>query len=106
MKVQYFRKLGELKPIDPASIAALDPVSAKFSFNTNSYYNSLIDWNDPDDPLKKLIMPDLRELNDDLASDSLNENQVSRHSRDPIQVRRSNQPVGHQHLRRYLPLLF
>jgi len=73
MKVQYFRKLGELEQIDPATIAALDPVSAKFTFRTNSYYNSLIDWDDPDDPLKKLIMPDLRELNDDLASDSLHE---------------------------------
>jgi len=70
MKVQYFRKLGELEQIEPATIAALDPVSAKFTFRTNSYYNSLIDW---DDPLKKLIMPDLQELNDDLASDSLHE---------------------------------
>jgi lysine 2,3-aminomutase len=73
MKVQYFRKLGELEQIDPATIAALDPVSAKFTFRTNSYYNSLIDWDDPDDSLKKLIMPDLQELSDDLASDSLNE---------------------------------
>jgi lysine 2,3-aminomutase len=73
MKVQYFKKLGELKQINPATIAVLDPVSAKFSFRTNSYYNSLIDWDDPDDPLKKLIMPDLQELNDNLASDSLNE---------------------------------
>jgi L-lysine 2,3-aminomutase len=73
MKVQYFKKLGELKQINPATIAVLDPVSAKFSFRTNSYYNSLVDWDDPDDPLKKLIMPDLQELNDNLASDSLNE---------------------------------
>jgi len=40
----------------------LKPVSDKFTFRTNEYYQSLIDWDDPDDPIRRIVMPDVQEL--------------------------------------------
>lgn len=42
---------------------ALNEVEQKFVFRSNTYYNSLIDWDNPKDPLKKLVIPDRNELN-------------------------------------------
>jgi lysine 2,3-aminomutase len=39
-------------------------VSEKFVFRTNEYYQSLIDWDDPNDPIRRIIMPDASELED------------------------------------------
>ena len=36
--------------------------SEKFAFRTNSYYQKLINWNDPEDPIRRLIMPNESEL--------------------------------------------
>ena len=37
-------------------------MSYQFAFRSNSYYLSLIDWNDPDDPIRRIIVPHVREL--------------------------------------------
>jgi KamA family protein len=42
----------------------LGPVTEKFTFRSNEYYQSLIDWNDPDDPIRRIVMPDLQELDE------------------------------------------
>ena len=39
-------------------------VSEKFVFRTNDYYQGLIDWDDPGDPIRKIVMPDAAELNE------------------------------------------
>jgi KamA family protein len=39
-------------------------VAEKFAFRTNEYYQSLIDWNDPEDPIRRIVMPDLQELDE------------------------------------------
>jgi KamA family protein len=33
-------------------------------FRTNEYYLSLVDWNDPDDPIRRIVVPDETELED------------------------------------------
>jgi len=40
----------------------LQPVAEKFAFRTNEYYQSLINWDDPDDPIRRIVMPDIQEL--------------------------------------------
>ncbi len=40
----------------------LQPVCQKFPFRSNSYYMGLIDWNDPHDPVRRIIVPDCEEL--------------------------------------------
>jgi lysine 2,3-aminomutase len=42
--------------------ARLRAVTERYPFRANDYYLNLIDWNDPDDPIRRLIIPDLREL--------------------------------------------
>lgn len=39
-------------------------VADKFVFRTNEYYQSLIDWDDPEDPIRRIIMPHESELED------------------------------------------
>lgn len=33
-----------------------------FAFRSNDYYLSLIDWDDPDDPIRRIVIPQVREL--------------------------------------------
>jgi KamA family protein len=40
----------------------LAEVLERFSFRANDYYLSLIDWDNPEDPIRKIIIPDVREL--------------------------------------------
>jgi len=40
----------------------LKRVEEMYAFRANDYYLSLIDWDDPDDPIRRIILPDPREL--------------------------------------------
>ncbi|HEU4394209.1 MAG TPA: radical SAM protein [Planctomycetota bacterium] len=62
MKVKYVKDLDSLHRIPPAERARLDEVARKYAFRVNDYYLGLIDWNDPDDPIRRLVIPDAREL--------------------------------------------
>jgi len=42
--------------------ARLKPVTDRYAFRANEYYLSLIDWNDPHDPIRRLVIPDEIEL--------------------------------------------
>lgn len=45
-------------------LAELQKVVGKFAFRANDYYLSLIDWNDPHDPIRRVVIPDVRELDE------------------------------------------
>ncbi len=40
----------------------LERVERIFPFRSNIYYLSLINWNDPEDPIRRIVVPDPREL--------------------------------------------
>jgi L-lysine 2,3-aminomutase len=40
----------------------LEPVLKVFEFRVSRYYAGLIDWKDPDDPLRRIVMPDSSEI--------------------------------------------
>lgn len=61
-KRHYLTKIGQINELTPAQQAELEKVTARFAFRCNDYYLSLIDWSDPKDPIRRLIVPDLREL--------------------------------------------
>jgi len=42
----------------------LKPVTEKFVFRTNDYYQSLINWDDPEDPIRKIVIPGIQELDE------------------------------------------
>jgi len=62
IKPKYITKISQLKHLSDDEKAQLEKVAAKFAFKTNDYYLSLIDWNDPNDPIRRIIIPDVQEL--------------------------------------------
>ncbi len=61
-KVQYVTSLEQVAGLTPAERDQLRNVSKRFAFRSNTYYLSLIDWNDPEDPIRRIIIPDHHEL--------------------------------------------
>ena len=76
-RVKYIRRLDQMPEIPPDELARLQPVTEEYVFRANDYYVQLIDWNDPDDPIKQLIIPRQEELNDWGRLDASNENAVT-----------------------------
>ncbi|MGK7345683.1 MAG: KamA family radical SAM protein [Candidatus Nitrospinota bacterium M3_3B_026] len=61
-KVTYIKDIKKVEGLPAGQGEKLGPVVEKFAFRTNDYYNSLIDWDDPGDPIRKIIIPDTAEL--------------------------------------------
>jgi lysine 2,3-aminomutase len=64
MKVRYITHLSKLDGLSAAERRRLEPVAERYVFRLNDYYERLIDWDDPDDPLRRLVVPLESELND------------------------------------------
>ncbi|MFQ5491621.1 MAG: KamA family radical SAM protein [Phycisphaerae bacterium] len=76
-RVKYIRNVDQLEGIPEAERAKLKRVAEKYVFRGNDYYLELIDWNDPDDPIKQLIIPREEELRDGGELDASNERAVT-----------------------------
>lgn len=61
---RYVNKLDQVQGLSDHDRQQLQPVAEKFAFRTNEYYQSLIDWNDPEDPIRRIVMPDIQELDE------------------------------------------
>ncbi|MBT5027008.1 MAG: KamA family radical SAM protein [Nitrospinaceae bacterium] len=72
-KLKYLTKLDQIPQLSESEKEELQKVNDKFVFRTNDYYQSLIDWSDPNDPIKRIIMPDVQELNEWGQLDASNE---------------------------------
>lgn len=59
---KYLTKLEQIPELSDGERNALKKVTEKFVFRANEYYLSLIDWNDPDDPLRRIVIPSIEEL--------------------------------------------
>ena len=76
-RVKYVRRLDKVSNI-PSDIAErLEPVTREYVFRANDYYLTLIDWDDPDDPIRQLIIPREEELRDWGKLDASNEQSVT-----------------------------
>jgi KamA family protein len=64
IRPRYTNKLEQVHGLSEEERKQLQPVAEKFAFRTNEYYQSLIDWNDPEDPIRRIVMPDLQELDE------------------------------------------
>jgi len=58
------RDISEIPQIPPRLARKLAEVGQRYAFRVNDYYLDLIDWNDPDDPIRRLVIPDPAELDD------------------------------------------
>ena len=58
---KILNKLSQL-PITKGENQQLEPVTKRFAFRLTGYYKNLIDWNNQDDPLRKLVIPNVSEI--------------------------------------------
>ncbi len=59
---RFITKIEHLDWLAPGEREALKAVTAKYPFRANEYYLSLIDRNDPDDPIRRIVVPHPGEL--------------------------------------------
>lgn len=59
---RYLRSLEKVKELDKEERKRLKRVEERFAFASNEYYLSLINWEDPDDPIRKIVIPSEEEL--------------------------------------------
>jgi KamA family protein len=63
-KPRYITKLDQVGGLSAEERQRLSEVAERFVFRTNEYYLSLVNWSDPDDPIRRLVVPDEAELED------------------------------------------
>ncbi len=61
-RVKYVRSLDQVTQLSTDEKERLQPVANEYVFRANDYYLDLIDWDDPDDPIRQLIIPREEEL--------------------------------------------
>ncbi|HYG74481.1 MAG TPA: KamA family radical SAM protein [Planctomycetota bacterium] len=73
MAVKYITDISKLTQIPEDIRERLQRVADKYVFRVNDYYLNLIDWSDPADPIRQLIIPHEDELQDWGSLDASNE---------------------------------
>ncbi len=61
-KNRYITTIDKVSGIPERERERIREVSKTFAFRANEYYLSLIDWEDPDDPIRRIIIPHSAEL--------------------------------------------
>jgi lysine 2,3-aminomutase len=61
---KYITKIDQVTALDELAKEQLRPVTDRFVFRTNEYYQSLINWDDPEDPIRRIVMPHVQELDE------------------------------------------
>ncbi|OFW82026.1 MAG: KamA family radical SAM protein [Alicyclobacillus sp. RIFOXYA1_FULL_53_8] len=64
MQPTYITRIEGLTELSEQERARLHPITDEYVFRLNDYYKQLINWNDPDDPIRKLVIPGLAELSE------------------------------------------
>jgi len=59
---KYLTRLDQITEIPAGEREKLEEVTKKFMFRTNDYYQKLINWDDPDDPIRRIVIPSEEEL--------------------------------------------
>ena len=76
-RVKYVRKLDKIEQLSAEERDRLGPVADRYVFRANDYYLDLIDWDDPADPIRQLIIPREEELTEWGKLDASNEESVT-----------------------------
>lgn len=61
---KYLTDIGKIANISEPEKQRLKRITEKFVFRVNDYYLNLIDWDDPADPIRKLVIPNEGELSE------------------------------------------
>ena len=62
MRVEYITSLERVKGLSKEERERLKKVTKRFAFRANSYYLGLINWSDPEDPIRRIVIPSEEEL--------------------------------------------
>lgn len=62
MQPKYITDIDKITSIPEEERKRLKQITDKFVFRVNDYYLSLINWDDPNDPIRKLVIPNEGEL--------------------------------------------
>jgi len=76
-RAKYILNIDRIQQLSDTEKAKLKEVSKRYVFRANDYYLSLIDWDDPNDPIRQLVIPQERELEDWGKLDASNEQAVT-----------------------------
>lgn len=76
-RAKYILTIDKLPGLSQEEKDGLKKVAQKFAFRTNDYYVGLIDWSDPNDPIRRLVIPDEQELKDWGILDASNEQAIT-----------------------------
>ena len=77
-KPKYLTRSEQIPELSAKERSELEAVNEKFVFRTNDYYQSLIDWDDPNDPIRRIVMPDIQELDEWGQLDASNEEKYTK----------------------------
>ncbi|TCZ80163.1 KamA family radical SAM protein [Paenibacillus albiflavus] len=59
---KYITDINKITYLTESEREKLKQITEKFVFRVNDYYLNLIDWEDPNDPIRKLVIPNEEEL--------------------------------------------
>ena len=72
-QTRHFTSIDQLEHLTEQERTKLKKVADKFAFRVSDYYLSLINWDDPNDPIRRIVIPHPRELEQWGALDPSNE---------------------------------
>ncbi len=59
---KFITSIEQINQLSPKEKVSIQPITDRFDFRANDYYLSLINWEDPNDPIRKIIIPNEGEL--------------------------------------------
>ncbi len=76
-KLKYISNINKIEWLSRLEKTSLQRVTRQYTFRFNTYYMGLIDWANPTDPIRRLIFPNLEELDTWGYIDPSNEEQYT-----------------------------
>jgi len=61
-RARYIHSIDKIAQLTDAEKVSLKEVTKRYAFRATDYYLNLIDWNDPNDPIRRLVIPHQDEL--------------------------------------------
>src|SRR5690606_36614214 len=62
--MRYMTNIQQVQELAPEERDKLSAVTGEYVFRLSKYYHSLIDWEDPDDPMRHIVIPHPTELDE------------------------------------------
>ncbi|MBD3391378.1 MAG: KamA family radical SAM protein [Chitinivibrionales bacterium] len=62
MRPVYITDINGVSGLSEGVRNLLSPICGRYTFRANSYYLGLIDWDDPADPIRRIVIPDEAEM--------------------------------------------